>query len=73
MSVLVTCKFDKDQLKSEGDCIEMVFPIISQWELSVLMESAPKPNSSLSPIPLMLHIKDWPTDLGNSIISLLKI
>ena len=43
---------------------------------TVLMESAPKPKSSLSSIPLMLHInfdQDWPTDLGDSIISLLKI
>ena len=43
---------------------------------TVLMESAPKPKSSLSPIPLMLHIKfdqDWPTDLGDSIISLEKL
>ena len=57
-------------------------PIISQRELSVatattvLMESAPKPKRSLSPIPLMIHIKfdqDWPTDLGDSIISLFKI
>ena len=42
----------------------------------VLMESAPKPNTSHSPIPLMLHIKfdqDWPTDRGDSLISLLKI
>ena len=60
----------------------MVFTIISQGELSVamattvLMESAPNSKSSLSPIPLMLHIKfdqDWPTDLGDSVISLLKI
>ena len=60
----------------------MVFSIICQRELSVamattvLMESAPKPKSSLSPILLMLLIKfdqDWPIDLGDSIISLLKI
>ena len=61
---------------------DIIFPIISQWELSVamattvLMESAPKRKSSISPIPLTIHIKidqDWPTDLGDSIISLLKI
>ena len=36
----------------------------------------PNYKSSLSPIPLMVHIKfdqDWPTDLGDSIISLFKI
>ena len=58
-----------DQKWERGD---MVFTIISHGELSVamattvLMESAPNPKSSLSPIPLMLHIKfdqDWPTDL----------
>ena len=59
----------------------MVFSIISQWELcvamatTVLTESAPNPESSVSPIPLMIHIKfyqDWPTDLGDSIISYRK-
>ena len=60
----------------------MVFPIESQWELSVamtttvLMESASKLKNSIFPIPLMAYIKfdqDWPTDLGHSIISLMKI
>ena len=82
MPVLVTCKFDEDQIKTEGVSMETVFPTISQWELSVamattvLMESAPKPKISLSPIPLMIHIKcdqDWPINLGDSIINLLKI
>ena len=59
----------------------MIFPIIRQWEVSfamattVLMESAPKLKNSLSPIPLMLLInliQVWPTDLGDSIISLSK-
>ena len=59
-----------------------MFPIISQCELSVamvttvLIESVPKPKSSFSPILLILHIKfdqDWPTDLGDYIINLLKI
>ena len=43
---------------------------------TVSMESAPKPKSSPSPIPLMIYVKfdqDWPTDLGVSIISLLKM
>ena len=53
----------------------MFLPIISQWEPTVamanpvLMESAPKPLSSLPPIEVMLQIKfyqDWPTDLGDS-------
>ena len=54
MHVLVTCKYKKDRRKG-GD---IVFPIISQWELSVAMEtrvliqSAPKPYAA-SP----LHIK----------------
>ena len=55
---------------------------MSQWSFSVAMvttvlkESAPKHKSSPSPILLMVHTKfdpDWPTDLGDSIISLLKI
>ena len=40
------------------------------------MESAPKPKSNISHIPLMRHVKfdqDWPTDFGVSVISLLKI
>ena len=69
MHVLVTCKFDEDRINTEGVRVE---PIISQWELcvamatTVLTESAPNPESSVSPIPLMIHIKfyqDWPTDL----------
>ena len=87
MCILVTCKFDEYRIKSEGDSVEtymyIVFPIISQWELSVamatsvlMMESAPNHNSSHTPILLMLHIRfdqNWPTDLGDSIIGLLKI
>ena len=49
----------------------MVFSIISQWALSVGMETSfdpicPKTSCSLSSTPEMLHIKfdqDWPTDL----------
>ena len=43
---------------------------------TVLKEFAPNQKSRISPIPLMAHIKsdqDWPTDLSDSIISLLKI
>ena len=43
--------------------------------ITVLMESAPKPNSSISPISLTIQIKfdqDWPTDLGDSIITLIE-
>ena len=74
MTVVVTFKFDEDRIKTEGVSVDMVFPIISQCELSVametavLMESAPKPKSSRSPIPLIIHIKfdqNWPTDLGD--------
>ena len=37
MPVLVTFKFGKDQIKTEGVSMETSFlPIISQWELSVL-------------------------------------
>ena len=49
---------------------DIVFPIISQWELSVamvtrvLVQSVPKPYAAFPPTPVMLHIKfdqDWPT------------
>ena len=58
---------DKKQPRKGGD---IVFLIISQWGLSVAMETrvfdplCPKTLCSLSPTPLMLHIKfdqDWPT------------
>ena len=48
---------------------DIIFPIISLWELSVAMEtrvliqSAPKPYAAFPP-PQMLHLKfdqDWPT------------
>ena len=41
-------------------------PYYTSMATTVLMESAPKLKRSLSPIPLMIHIKfdqDWPTDL----------
>ena len=51
MHVLVTCTYKKDRIKNNREMIEadIVFPIISQWGLSVAMEtrvltqSAPKP------------------------------
>ena len=56
MHVLITCKFEKDLLKKQqrkgGD---IVFPIISQWALSVAMEtrvliqSVPKPYAAFLP------------------------
>ena len=60
MFVLVTCKFYEDQIKSEGDSVGTCFfffiiIIVSHWEFSVVMaitillECAPKPNSSLLP------------------------
>ena len=67
MHVLVTCKYEKDRIKSNWD---IVFSIISQWGLSVANGNqsfdpvCPKTLCSLSPNPVMLHIKfdqDWPT------------
>ena len=56
MHVLVTCKYkkgsDQKQPRKGGD---IIFPIISQWELSVAMEtrvliqSAPKPYAAFPP------------------------
>ena len=50
MHVLVTCKYKKDWIKNNREKVEkFFFPIVSQWELSVAMEtrvliqSAPKP------------------------------
>ena len=82
MPVLVTSKFDKDLIKTEGVSVATWFSPLCQWQLSVamtatvLIESALKPKSNLFPISLMIHIKfdlDWPTDLGDFIINLLKI
>ena len=57
MHVLVTCKYKRDRIKKQprkgGD---IVFPIISQWGLSVaietrvLIQSAPKPYAAF-PLP----------------------
>ena len=50
MHVLITSKYKKDQIKKQPrKCGDIIFPIISQWGLSVAMEtrvliqSAPKP------------------------------
>ena len=69
MHVLVTCKFIKDRIKKRprksGD---IIFHIISQWglsvalETSVLIESAPKLCAAFPPSQMMLYIKfdqDW--------------
>ena len=56
MHVLVTCKYKKrsDQ-KQQRKCGDIFFPIISQWGLSVAMEtrvlikSAPKPYAAFPP------------------------
>ena len=70
MHVLITCKYKKDRIKNNQEKVQTsFFPIISQWGLSVAMKTSfdpicPKTLSSLSPTPVMLHIKfdqDWPT------------
>ena len=71
MHVLITRKYKKDRIKNNREKMETSFsPIISQWGLSVAMEttvliqSGPKTLCSFSPTPVMLHIKfdqDWPT------------
>ena len=51
MYVLLTCKYEKDRIKNNGkkNGGDIVFSIISQWGLSVAMEtrvlnqSSPKP------------------------------
>ena len=53
MHVLVTCKYkkgsDQKQLRKDGD---IVFPVISQWGLSVAMETRVLIQSSpLQPFP----------------------
>ena len=83
MPVLVTCKSDENPIKTEGVSIRQTrFPHNKSMGAFCchgnhsFEESAPKPKSSLSAIPLMAQIifdQDWPTDLGDSIISLLKI
>ena len=73
MPVLITGKFektsDKKQQRKGGD---IVFPIISQWALSVAMEFqsfdpiCPKTLCNLSTTLMMCHIKfdkHWPIGL----------
>ena len=49
MHVLLTSKYKKDRIKNNREKVKTIFPIISQWGLSVAMEtrgliqSAPKP------------------------------
>ena len=40
MYVLVTCKYEEDQIKNEGaKVVTSFFPIITLWELSVATET----------------------------------
>ena len=55
MHVIVTCKYEKDRMKKQPrKSGNTVFPMITQWELSVVMEtrvltrSCSKPNSVFS-------------------------
>ena len=57
MDVLVTCKYEEDQIKNEGARVFTTFsPIITLWELSVAMDtrvpirSGSKPNAALAPL-----------------------
>ena len=67
-------KSDKKQQRKGGD---IVFPIISQWALSVAMETrvypiCPRTLWNLSPTLMMLHIKfnqHWPTGLRDIQVS----
>ena len=56
MHVLVTCKYKKDRIKNNREKMETSFsPFLSQWWLSVAMEtrvliqSAPKPYAAFPP------------------------
>ena len=56
MPVLVICKFEKDQIINNREKVETLFsPIISQWALSVAMETrvliqtVPKSYAAFSP------------------------
>ena len=72
MHVLVTCKYKKYRIKNNREKVETSFSpfLLSQWRLSVVMEtkvliqSAPKPYAAFPATPVMLHMKfdkDWPT------------
>ena len=40
MPVLITCKFERDMIKNNREKgLDIVFPIMSQWALSVAMET----------------------------------
>ena len=39
MPVLITCKFEKNLIKNNREKVDIVFPIIRQWALSVAMET----------------------------------
>ena len=77
MPVLVTCKFEKNLIKNNREKVDIVFPIISQWALSVAMETSfdpicPKTLCNISPTLMMLHIKfvqHWPTGLRDIQVS----
>ena len=78
MHVLLTCKYKKDQRKGGNT----IFAIISQWGLSVAMDTRVfdpiclKTLCSLSTPPVMLHIKfdqDWPTGLRDIQVRKCKI
>ena len=77
MHVLVTCKYKKNLIKNNRAKVEAsFFPIISQWGLSVAIETkkpiCPKTLCNLSPTLMMLHIKfdqRWPTGLRDIQVS----
>ena len=39
MHVLITCKYKKDPIKNNREKGDIVFPIVTQWGLSVAMET----------------------------------
>ena len=39
MHDLVTCNYKKDLMKSNREKVDTIFPIISQWGLSVAMDT----------------------------------
>ena len=71
MPVLIICKFDEDPVKKEDYRLDNIFPILSLWELSVVMETCfnpicPKTLFSPSLTLMILRIKfdqDWPPGL----------
>ena len=81
MHVLNTCKYKKDQIKSDREKVAKPFSPLCQWGLSVAMDTSFDPIflktlCSLSPPPVMLHIKfdqDWPTGLRDIQVQKCKI